>query len=326
MSNSLTYAKVVLASVGPCNVPIYSIEARYPRFIHSEVMTHRDRARNAASSRAIPWMRKSNTQLTLSAIHELGGMPIGKGPLGLLSLDSAETYEYYVKNCMYTMIMTQPVVPISFGQEQKGMQSGDELTGSALRDAELIWLEARNNAVRSADMLSKLGVHKSICNRLTEPFMYITVLMTATEWKNFFRLRCHPDAEKHISHLAVLIQKAIEGSSVEYLPNGSWHMPYLSAVEKYAARLCDSSISMLPEVEQWKQISAGRCARLSYLNQDGVRSLDDDVRLCKSLMDNLHVSPLEHVAQATDNAAYRSGPFRGWHQMRKDLALENVEG
>lgn len=36
---------------------LYTFEARYPRFIHSEVMTHRDFSRNASSSRAIPTLR-----------------------------------------------------------------------------------------------------------------------------------------------------------------------------------------------------------------------------------------------------------------------------
>lgn len=50
----LTYAKVIAASTGYSVSPLWTFELCYPRFIHSELMTHRVFSRNAASSRAIP--------------------------------------------------------------------------------------------------------------------------------------------------------------------------------------------------------------------------------------------------------------------------------
>ena len=47
-------AKSVLSSVSPDGVRIDTLLLRYPRFIHSEFMTHRQFSRNASSSRAIP--------------------------------------------------------------------------------------------------------------------------------------------------------------------------------------------------------------------------------------------------------------------------------
>lgn len=47
-------AKVIQDSVSPAGVRITTLELQYPRFIHSEFMTHRVFSRNAASSRAIP--------------------------------------------------------------------------------------------------------------------------------------------------------------------------------------------------------------------------------------------------------------------------------
>lgn len=46
--------KIVADSVNPKNERITTFELEYPRFIHSEFMTHRDFSRNASSSRAIP--------------------------------------------------------------------------------------------------------------------------------------------------------------------------------------------------------------------------------------------------------------------------------
>ena len=52
------------------------------------------------------------------------------------------------------------------------------------------WLRARSQAVRFARELNAHGVTKQLCNRLLEPFMWHTVLVTATEFDNFFELRC----------------------------------------------------------------------------------------------------------------------------------------
>jgi hypothetical protein len=47
-------------------------------------------------------------------------------------------------------------------------------------------------AIETAIIQNKAGVTKQICNRYLEPFMWHTVLVTSTEWENFFKLRC-PD-------------------------------------------------------------------------------------------------------------------------------------
>lgn len=47
-------AKVIADSINSTNQRITTLQLQYPRFIHSEVMTHRVFSRNAMSSRAIP--------------------------------------------------------------------------------------------------------------------------------------------------------------------------------------------------------------------------------------------------------------------------------
>lgn len=51
---SMYSVKIIKDSLAPCKRRLTTFECRYPRFIHSEVMTHRFFSRNAASSRAIP--------------------------------------------------------------------------------------------------------------------------------------------------------------------------------------------------------------------------------------------------------------------------------
>ena len=53
----LIKAEVLADSISPDNVRLTTLGLVYPRFIHSELMTHRVFSRNASSSRAIPTKR-----------------------------------------------------------------------------------------------------------------------------------------------------------------------------------------------------------------------------------------------------------------------------
>lgn len=284
------YARVVLDSIGPNGRRLITVEAHYWRMIHSELLTHRAFSRNSASSRAIPFFRTKD------------GLPI--------------------TNCTYSMVKHRPFIPEFLGSEQKGMQSGGELSGPARREALYLINEMRLFCLDKCRRLSDLGLHKSIINRYVEPWLYTTVLITATEWKNFIRLRVHPKAEKHFCKIAKLIKCAIGNSTPKRLEAGQWHMPYIREDD-------DTSNDL-------RRVSSARCARLSYLTHDGRRDVSEDLRLFEDLInpkieadqdeDVIHASPLEHVAQAMEGHNYRSGPFVGWHQFRKEFPNENAEG
>jgi hypothetical protein len=225
---------------------------------------------------------------------------------------------------MKEAVLTDPVIPIRFGSEKKGMQTGAEIDNP--EEARDIWQRARDAAVDYADMLAELGVHKSICNRLTEPWMWITVVMTATEWNNFFRLRCHPDAEIHFQKIAGMLKETLEGNVPEFLREGDWHRPYFDAED--AGRLRAAGYHNDGFRDAANRISAARCARVSYLTQNGIRDIEDDLEFYEKLTTGSgfgHWSPMEHVAMALAQAE-RHGPFYGWKQLRKFYPLENSEG
>ena len=50
-------AEIVADSIDPRGNRITSVLLTYPRFIHSELLTHRMFSRNSASSRAIPFAK-----------------------------------------------------------------------------------------------------------------------------------------------------------------------------------------------------------------------------------------------------------------------------
>lgn len=84
-------AKVIADSLSPVGARITTLELQYQRFIHGEVMTHRDFTRNAMSSRAIPVARM------IQQVRENPAMPIhwGRNQAGMqaaieLSIDERE--------------------------------------------------------------------------------------------------------------------------------------------------------------------------------------------------------------------------------------------
>lgn len=83
-----------------------------------------------------------------------------------------------------------PFIPMAFQEDHKGMQGTSYLTGIEFENAVDNWLLARDSAIINAKILDSLGVTKQLCNRILEPFIYHTVLVTATQWDNFFELRC----------------------------------------------------------------------------------------------------------------------------------------
>jgi thymidylate synthase ThyX len=208
-------------------------------------------------------------------------------------------------------VVGDPALPLAWASEQSGMQGGESLSEQDARIAEVYWLQARNHALVQATALSKLGVHKSIVNRLLEPFMWHTVIISSTEWDNFFGLRCNPMAQPEIQAAAYAMRDALVASTPTLLDVGEWHLPYIQPGEDF--RLVDV-----------KRISAARCARVSYLTQDGVRDPEKDIELCERLTsaDPPHASPLEHVATPQHPCLDVLGNFRGWRQFRHEALGE----
>jgi thymidylate synthase ThyX len=298
-------AKVLADSQSLAGYRLTTLEATFPRFVLAEFNTHRVFSRNSASSRAIPIAKQLRR------------------------------------------VLGDPYVPIEFGSNQPGMQAGPALTGEKRDAAEHEWLRARDDAVRRVlglvadpealstdddllDVLQRieetirdraqppewLNVHKQVANRLLEPFMWHTVIVTATEWDNFWNLRCHPDAQPEIRLVAEKMRAAMVASDPAELGWGEWHLPLVRPEDR------DEAAS----IEDLVKVSVGRCARISYLTHAGMRDLDADIDLHDRLIASGHMSPLEHPARpltAADlKASEWSGNFRGWRSYRKGIQNE----
>lgn len=91
---------------------------------------------------------------------------------------------------MLASVENDPFIPITWQKDHKGMQGTEYLDNEHAILAVQNWLVARDKAVDQAMLLSSRDITKQLCNRLLEPFMYHTVIVTASEWENFFALRC----------------------------------------------------------------------------------------------------------------------------------------
>ena len=205
-----------------------------------------------------------------------------------------------------------PVIPVEWGRNQSGMQARDVLDAAAARQAESEWLAARDAALAHAEQLRATGVHKQIVNRVLEPWMWTSVIVSSTTYDNFFTLRCHPDAQPEIKRLADLMREAYDASTPVARAAGEWHLPFVGPED-----------AGLP-VDEQKQVSVARCARVSYLTHVGTRDIDADRQLHQRLLDAGHWSPFEHVAMAAADDS-RFNNFTGWqayrHQMEQARTL-----
>lgn len=234
---------------------------------------------------------------------------------------------------MLEQVRNKPAMPLHWGKNQPGMQAAVELTGQELEYVQEGWKTAALCAADVAEAMSKAGGHKQVVNRILEPFQWIHVIVTATEWENFFELRDHEDAQPEIRHLAVLMKQAMDGSKPRLLSQDEWHLPYVTD-EDIAWLVGFARSDGVDWLELARKVSAARCCRVSYLKHDGTRAtLREELDLCDRLAAArpIHASPFEHQATPDTFVAKQGyynpalgGNFVGWIQNRKliELAFE----
>lgn len=196
-------------------------------------------------------------------------------------------------------ILNDPWVPSDVYKNCKGMQGKDIVNED---DYDIFceeWQDAAFKAIEVAHKMIDNGFHKQHINRILEPFTKIKVIVTATEWSNFFDLRLSPDADPEIQHLAKAIKMAMDAVSGTYSyinAHGGRTLPYVNFDEMDA--IDDLRILTL--------ISAARCARVSYLNHDGSKpDILKDLTLAKRLIDSGHMTPFEHQCRYSFDAGFQ---------------------
>jgi len=109
-------------------------------------------------------------------------------------------------NKMLLSVWKNSFVPIAWQKAHSGMQGSSYFEKKwQVKLITLLWLTIRTLAIGVSWVLSKIGVTKQLCNRLLEPFMWHTVLITGGEdgLQNFFDLRSpqyHSPVDTHFRH------------------------------------------------------------------------------------------------------------------------------
>ncbi len=294
-------ARVIAKSVSSVNgQTVTTFELEYPRFIHSELMTHRLFSRNAASSRAIPI------------------------------------------NKVVEQVESNPAMPIHWGLNQKGMQASEE--HSDVGRCEQAWRTISAMTTGFAESLDEEGLHKQIVNRILEPYQFIKVVVTATEFDNFFWLRYHSDAQPEIRELADCMYKAHQEAPEFTLSPGEWHTPYVGHMAGPRNELWyylddGHGDDLILTLEEALKVSASCCAQVSFRSLD--TSLEKALRIYDMLIESkpMHASPVEHACTPMEKPNWRiaedawedgathmdregdlwSGNFKGWIQHRQLL-------
>lgn len=273
---------------------LWTFELTYPRYIHSEFMTHRMFSRNASSSRAIPVSK------------------------------------------VIQQVVSNPVIPPKIYMNKAGMVGdveADATDAEAFRD---LWIYAATNAVKTAECMEELGIHKQHINRVLEPFQFIHVIVTATEWDNFFDLRLAPDAQPEMQDLANAIYNEMnkfknkdfgyitcydgDGSLCSAL-NGDLNLITVPYITTDDCELLGDDYDFLTIMK----ISAARCARVSYNNHDGSKpDIYKDLELFERLYKGGHMSPLEHTCLRNIDFV-QSANLMGWESLRYLLENKKVK-
>jgi hypothetical protein len=257
------------------------MEVEIHRFVLAELNTHRSHSRSSASSRAIPVSKQIDR------------------------------------------VASDPAWPLVWASEQPGMQGGDELGGDDLIAAQSLFEDIRNHTVSAIDAYLRSTelvygedakahtLHKSLINRLLEPFMWHKVIFasTADGWENFFAQRASrysPLAQPELRAAADMMLEIYESSTPIELEYGDWVLPYIQPDEEFS------------DDDDAKRVSVARCARVSYLNHGGARDLSADKKLWSTLVSAKpkHAAPMEFVCTPMLPGQPQVGNFIGYTQLR----------
>lgn len=205
-------------------------------------------------------------------------------------------------------VLDDPYLP-TWHRNKKGMQPGEKVDDEHAGLLDALNLNLRLTVIDYVKRMAALGAAKEDINRYLEPWMWTTIVATATEWENYFKQRDHEDTQSAHALLARKMREAMDGSNaVERFSPGVaehdlWHLPYVTDIERATLR-----VEILP------RISAVRCARVSYGRQGVATDVMDELRRYDDFPRLGHWSPLEMPCRSDWGW---HGPFRGWRSLRK---------
>lgn len=227
-------------------------------------------------------------------------------------------------------VREHPYIPETFHARVKGMGVGLELDPQLQEDARRVWMRTLAHATTGADMLNEIGIDKSRANRVIEPYMWHTVIITATEWENFLALRC-PDgdvwdpefpAQPEMQMFAICVRNALNESQPKLLEEGSWAMPYFDWDEEQEllrGLMGGLTVPINELINAGLLVSARRVARVSFERQDDTEALMESYDKGVVLAQMSHYSPMEHQVRPITLTDLKNGAINSKIHVPMDL-------
>lgn len=261
-------AHIVADTVNPEGSRLTTVVLRYPRAIHSEIMTHRVFSRNSASSRARSMTSTIREVIDNPYIPHFTRNQKGMSGAPLTGADYREAYDLWLR-----------------ARDKAVASAFDLLYGDREVDSENFtkwndYLNAYGERYKAGDK-RLLNVHKQNVNRLLEPFLYHECLVSSTEWGNFFQLRRSDKAQPEIHELADRLYEAMDASTPA---ENVIHTPFVDEAET---------------LDEAVLLSASKCAKISY---NSLNNVDTSLELGRRLAKDRHLSPFEHCAFYNEKA------------------------
>jgi len=261
----------------------------------------------------------------------------------VLSRNSASSRAIPVEKRV-SQVLENPFVPEAFGKNQRGMQAEANIEGVEASAARNAWLAAAEAAAHHAKGLASVGVHKQHANRLLEPFVWHTVVVTSTEWDNWDALRVSKMAQPEMYKIAGLMREVRLGSTPLTLGYDEWHLPFVRGNETpFLQEEFELRVRGIDPVK----VCIGRCAAVSFLRQEDTTA-EKATLIYDKLRSDGHMSPFEHACRPmtdgeldlfaqrqcewdSERKAWNTGRLRhflgnveGWVQARKMIPGEDV--
>lgn len=307
-------AKVVLSSVTDVGSRITTFLLKHQRFILAELNTHRELARNSASSRAIPTKRMLRLVVTDPA------MPVRWGRYGKGMQDAGELGPIRAWFCRQVWLSARWAAVMTC-LLLHALRLHKQLANRVLEP----WLW-HQTLVTTTNVWNVFHLR---CHPAAQPeFQDLAYKMLAAYIDTEPQLL--KDGQWHLPFITerdvyhVMSNHHTRGLEVESPRWPEWPEHRWGAGGQTLVRSSNQPTAS----ETWEKLclmSAARCCRVSYMRAEDSTDVDADLKTAKGLTANGHWSPLEH--QARPGIIHcKSGNFTGWIQLRKTFPTEYVVG
>lgn len=260
------YVRVLADSLSPDDVRLTTLECKYPRFIHSEVLRHRVHSHSVESSRAVPTERniqKLRTEPFVPATFNkrVKGMGVGE------EMDEAERKQ--------SELIWRHAAEFAGDHAEALSKVGlDKSRANRLMEP-FMWVK---DIITATEWSNFLALRCPPGNSVDLDF----------------------PAQPEFQQFALLVRQALQISQPKELEYGWWHLPGATGLELHKlnnARKGRYVGGAEAYVNDLKRACPRRLAKISFDNLDKVEDIEISIAKTGELVSFGHFSPTEHVAR-----------------------------